>query len=135
MVRLELVRHDGGKQAEEVKCPVPDCAIRAVAIALELPFSYSMGFHAGIKGKSPREINRLFVGQAMHFCGWEWFPSDARMNKDELPSGRILVRTIEHYVCIEDGIMWDTYDSTRQGKRQIHEYWRKNEQTNRSNDT
>ena len=129
MERLEHIRNDGGKQAEEVKCDAPDCAIRAVAIALKISFTESAGAH-GFYHKhagSPREANRHFVGDMLYNNGWEWFPSDARMNKDELPSGRILVRTIEHYVCIEDGVMWDNYDSSRSGKRQIHEYWRKND--------
>ena len=139
---VKFVKTDGGKG--DYRCTVEDCAIRAVAIALDIPFEETDRRHrytrgrsgreipfeeTDRRGRSGREINRRFVGDVMDANGWEWFPSTAKMS--ELPSGTILVRSIEHYAVFKDGVLYDAYDCTEKGERRICEYWRNDEKNNR----
>ena len=116
---VEFIKSDGGKG--DYRCTVADCAIRAVAIALKIPFEDAVGEHSRWLGTTAHEINRRFVDNMLD--DWTWHPSTARM--DSLPKGRIVVRSIEHYACFIDGVLHDTYNCTHGGERQICEYWRK----------
>ena len=47
------------------------------------------------------------------------------MRKDELPEGRIICNLSRHYAAVIDGVLHDTYDSTRNGNRCVYGYWYK----------
>ena len=45
------------------------------------------------------------------------------LKADELPKGRIVCRLSKHYVAVIDGVINDTYDSSRNGNRCVYGYW------------
>ena len=68
----------------------------------------------------------------MERLGWKWHPTMAigkgctvHLRKDELPSGRIVCNVSRHFVAVIDGVVHDTYDSTRDGNRCVYGYYSK----------
>ena len=49
------------------------------------------------------------------------------LKRDELPSGRIVCSLSRHLVACVDGVVHDTYDSTRGGTRCVYGYWKREE--------
>lgn len=45
--------------------------------------------------------------------------------KDELPAGRIIAKLSGHLVAVVDGVVNDTYDCSREGKRCVYGYYYK----------
>tara|TARA_B100000575_G_C23099230_1_gene634122 strand:+ start:1110 stop:1568 length:459 start_codon:yes stop_codon:yes gene_type:complete len=43
--------------------------------------------------------------------------------KDELPQGTLIVRLSKHLTCVKDGILFDTFDCSRNGTRCVYGYW------------
>jgi hypothetical protein len=46
------------------------------------------------------------------------------LHPDEPPKGRLIV-AVRHYTVVIDGVLHDTHDCTRGGKRCVYGYWRK----------
>jgi len=64
--------------------------------------------------------------------GWEWTPTmqigsgcTVHVRKDELPSGRLILRLSKHYAAFIDGVLHDTHDGRRDGTRCVYGYWKK----------
>lgn len=64
-----------------------------------------------------------------HFGG-KWHPTmtigsgcKVHLRADELPSGRIVCSCSGHLVAVIDGVLNDTFDSSRGGKRCVYGYW------------
>jgi len=136
---MEFVKNDGGREAAGFKGNTGDCVVRAIAIALELPYLdvyntlYEASKAAGSRRPSPRNGVRPSVYRKFFDDnGWVWVPTmtvgsgcKVHLRKDELPSGRIVVRCSKHIVAVVDGVLHDTYDSSRDGGRCVYGYWRK----------
>jgi hypothetical protein len=45
------------------------------------------------------------------------------LNADELPKGRLICNVSKHYSAVVDGVLNDTYDSSRNGNRCVYGYW------------
>jgi len=73
--------------------------------------------------------NPLFH-EVMRRMGWTWTPTmrygqgcKVHLQQDELPSGRIICRVSKHIVAVIDGVIHDTYDSSRGGTRCVYGYF------------
>ena len=139
---MEWVYDDGGRSKYFKAEKVGDCCARAISIATET--DYKVVYDLINKyakqertGKRKRGISNARTGvyretakKVMAELGWEWHPvmgigtgCTMHMKPDELPSGRIVVSLSKHYAAVIDGVLHDTYDSTREETRCVYGYW------------
>jgi len=67
-----------------------------------------------------------------NILGWKWHPTmsigsgcTTHLCSEELPSGTLIVAVSKHLTCVKDGVLYDTYDCSRDGTRCVYGYWRK----------
>jgi hypothetical protein len=86
---------------------------------------------SGAKGTTPRNgVHKSIYKKYLESIGWKWVPTMTigsgcmvRLRGDELPKGTIIVRVSKHLVTMIDGVIHDTYDCTRGGKRCVYGYF------------
>lgn len=138
------IYNDGGRKEAGYKGIAGDCATRAIAIALKLPYQevYDMIIKYGEKERMTKK--RIRAGRShprtgvwietfkkiLNDFGWEWIPTmkigsgcKVHLHKDELPSKTIICRVSKHYTTMINGIVHDTYDCSRNGSRCVYGYW------------
>lgn len=142
---MNFIHNDGGR-SKYFNGSAGDCVVRAIAIAAELDykFVYDELFNANkkfaensrsrvaarIKG-TPRNGNfKEVYSKLIEKLGWKWIPTmkigsgcKVHLKKDELPSGRIIVKVSGHLTAVIDGVIHDTYDPSRDGTRCVYGYW------------
>lgn len=142
--------NDGGRESAGYKGKAGDCVCRAIAIAAQLP--YQEVYDRLAEGnadqrkskrtpKRPRSANngintkRKWFKDYMHELGFVWTATmqigsgcKVHLEPDELPSGRLVCSVSRHNVAVIDGVINDTYDSTRNGKRCVYGYWKMSNQ-------
>lgn len=132
--------NDGGRAKAGFKGSASDCVARAVAIAAEVPYKQAYEMLADINKttsgtRSAREGIQTKSNAFKLFMlnlGWKWTPTmfigqgcKVHLRKNELPMGKIICAVSRHYVAVIDGVINDTYDSTRNGNRCVYGYWSK----------
>ena len=133
---------DGGRAAAGYKGDAGDCAVRAVAIAVGIPYREAYRL-IGVACKdekpskarrgvsSPRSgVHRVTMRKVMGKLGWDWTPTmhigqgcRVHLRADELPPGRIIVNLSKHWAAVIDGVIHDTYDCSRDGTRCVYGYY------------
>jgi len=134
---VDWVYDDGGR-SKYFKGETGDCVCRAIAIATEQDYKQTYRDLAELNKKrygkkSARNgVHRDDIKQYLASLGWIWKPTmgigtgcRVHLRKDELPSGRIVCSLSRHIVAVVDGVVHDTYDSTRDGERCVYGYWYK----------
>lgn len=141
---MNFVYDDGGRSNYFMADRVGDCFCRAVSIATGMDYKevydmineYAKAERIG-KCKTGKSNARegVYIDTAkkiMADIGWTWHATmgigtgcQVHMKADELPGGRIIVRVSRHYAAIIDGVLHDTYDSTRGETRCVYGYWSK----------
>lgn len=136
--------NDGGRALAGIKGSGGDCAARALAIAVQLPYLHCVDLinqfaKTERKGKRKRGISsgrhgvymRTFK-TVMRHLGWTWVPTmqigsgcKVHLRPEELPPGRIIVNLSRHFAAVIDGVLHDTYDCSRGGTRCVYGYWAK----------
>lgn len=141
---MEFVYNDGGRKDAGYKGVANDCVCRAIATATEKPYKeiYKLINDFGkrekiTKRKPDRSSARTGVypetiKAVMEFLGWTWVPTmkigsgcKVHLTETELPSGRLVVNLSKHTTCVIDGVLYDTYDCTRDGSRCVYGYFYK----------
>jgi hypothetical protein len=51
------------------------------------------------------------------------------LNAHELPKGKLIANVSKHFVAVVDGLIHDTYDCSRGGKRCVYGYYLRKEDT------
>jgi hypothetical protein len=132
--------NDGGRSAAGFKGKAGDCATRAIAIATGLPYSSvydAINETAKYERKRRRGNSSARTGvhkdtarKYLESLGWKWHPTmqigsgcKVHLSPDELPSGRLVVTVSRHYVAVIDGVIHDTFDPSRDGKRCVYGYY------------
>ena len=136
--------NDGGRSEAGYKGNTGDCGCRAIAIATGIPYKtvYDLINRYGAKERMTKKVRakgrtNARTGVWMHTMrkimkdlGWEWVGTmgigtgcKVHMKKDELPKGRIICRLSRHYAAVIDGVVNDTYDSSREETRCVYGYW------------
>jgi len=134
---------DGGRAAAGYRGKAGDCVVRAIAIAAQRPYQeiYERVNRAATRertGKRKRGISNARTGvyrgsihRVMQELGWEWTPTmqigsgcTVHLRADELPAGRLVVSVSKHLTAVIDGVIYDTHDCSRRGKRCVYGYWR-----------
>lgn len=132
--------NDGGRALAGYKGLARDCVARAVAIACEIPYKEAYETLADINestsgtcsARSGIQTKSKDFKKFMNKLGWRWTPTmfvgqgcKVHLRKEELPMGKIICAVSRHYVAVIDGVINDTYDSTRNGNRCVYGYWSK----------
>ena len=139
---LMWVYDDGGRAAAGYKGKTGDCVCRAVAIAAQRPYKevydlineYAKAERTGKRkrGKSSARtgVYKSTIKKIMEHYGFKWVATmrigqgcTVHLRADELPSGRIVCDVSRHSVAVIDGVVHDTYDSTRGGDRCVYGYY------------
>ena len=141
---MEFVYSDGGRSKYFKANNVGDCVTRAIANATGMDYKdvYDMVNQASKgekkskkkRGKSSardgvyKDVSREVLKQ----LGWVWHPTmkvgqgcKTHLKADELPSGTIIVSVSKHLTCVKDGVIYDTYDCSRDGTRCVYGYWKR----------
>lgn len=135
---------DGGRAAAGFKGDTGDCAVRAVAIATELPYqavyealSHGCRTERRVRGRkrlaSARDgvhVGRKWFRDYLAGLGFAWHPTmqigsgcTVHLRADELPPGRLIVMVSRHVVAVVDGVIHDTFDPSRGGTRCVYGYY------------
>lgn len=141
---MEFRFDDGGRALAGFKGTTGDCVCRAIAIATGMGYKevYDLinefakkeritkkypkrsNARTGVYGKTERRV--------LEYLGWEWHPTmligsgcKVHLRDGELPYGTVIVSVSKHLTCVIDGILYDTYDCTRDGDRCVYGYYTK----------
>jgi hypothetical protein len=123
--------NDGGRKASGYKGKTGDCVVRAIAIATEQDYAevYRMVENHNKLFAFASGSRKVFL--CLESLGWEWVPTmqigsgcRVHLRADELPGGRIICKISKHLVAVVDGVIHDTYDCSRGGKRCVYGYYR-----------
>jgi len=141
-MKLTYFRDDGGRKNAGYATEAGDCFCRAVCIATGMGYEkvYNMiNFYAKNERKGKRKKTKssartgVFIATAkkmMKDLGWIWVPTmkigqgcKVHLRADELPEGRIICRVSKHFTAVIDGVIHDTFDPSRDGKRCVYGFW------------
>jgi hypothetical protein len=83
------------------------------------------------KNDSPRTgTHRVVLKKYLEKLGWKWTPTmfigqgcKVHLKKEELPSGILIVSCSKHITVVKNGVLYDTYDCSRNGTRCVYGYW------------
>lgn len=137
---MHFQMNDGGRKQAGYDGTAGDCTVRAIAIAMERNyqtvydelFALNREVNKNPKKCSPRQgyTKTKTIRKYMESFGWKWKPTmligsgcKVHLKKEELPSGRLVVRVSKHMVAVIDGVIHDTYDCSRQGTRCVYGYY------------
>ena len=141
--------NDGGRLAAGFQGGAGDCVVRAIAIAANLPYltvyedlreanaSYAankknrLARSLNARGSSPRNGNHRDVFHDYILKqGFAWVPTmqvgggcQVHLRAGELPEGKLIVRLSKHLTAVIDGVIQDTHDPSRGGKRCVYGYY------------
>ncbi len=133
---------DGGRAVAGFRGTTRDCATRAIAIATGRPYreiydalnrlaqSEKLGGKKKSLSNSRTGVYRDTCGRYLEPLGWNWVATMAigqgckvHMRSSELPAGRLIVHLSHHFAAVIDGELYDTFDSSRGGKRCVYGYF------------
>ena len=145
--RLGFQYNDGGRAAAGYKGKTGDCVVRAISIALQLPYQQvydtfnTLGQSERLSKKRKRRsasdtgVFRPTYDRWLKSQGWEFTPTmgigtgcRVHLRADELPKGRLIVRVSRHIIAVVDGVACDTADHSRAGTRCVYGYYSRKEQ-------
>lgn len=140
--RMKFVYDDGGRAGAGFKGPARDCVTRSIAIATRKPYQevYDALNRLALSertGKRKKKISdsRTGVFRQSYQCyleslGWQWTATMSigsgcrvHMRPEELPSGRLVVALSKHLTAVIDGVIHDTHNCSRKGKRCVYGYF------------
>lgn len=133
-----FVFNDGGRSAAGYKGETRDCVARSIAIATQLPYTKVYDELALLNQKSTGKrsarngIGRSVYDKYLKKLGWHWVPTmkighgcKIHLRREELPSGRLIIRVSKHMTAMIDGVIHDTHDCSRNGQRCVYGYFYK----------
>ena len=130
---MEFIYNDGGR-SQYFKGTTGDCVIRAICNATGKDYKEIYNTIAKMQNESPRngvkpKVYKKYIEEVL---GWKWIACmgigtgcTTHLCKEELPSGILIVRTSKHLTCVKNGVLYDSYDCTRNGTRCVYGYWEK----------
>ena len=130
---MQFVYATGGREKYfKGKRAVGDCVIRAIANATGLDYKkvYTdlkrLNDNKSCRNGTPKSVAKKYLEQ----LGWRWVSCmeigtgcQVHLCESELPYGVLVVRLSKHLTCVKNGVLYDTYDCTREGSRCVYGYW------------
>lgn len=139
---MNFIYNDGGRSNYFKKENVGDCVVRAICNATGK--DYKEVYDAiNVMAKSERITKRKHDKSSarngvyketwkkyLESLGWKWHSCmsigsgcTTHLRSDELPKGTIIVQVSKHLTCVKDGVLYDTYDCSRNGTRCVYGYF------------
>ena len=142
---MNFIYDDGGRSKYFKGQNVGDCVTRAICNATGLDYKkvyddlnklalneHTKGHRGGKKSSSRNGVFKETYKKYLETLGWKWKPTmlvgqgcKVHLREDELPKGTIICSVSKHLTCIKDGVLYDTYDCSRNGTRCVYGYWYK----------
>lgn len=142
---MKWIYSDGGRSRYFKAENVGDCVTRAIALASDTDYKVvyeklkELADNEKITKRNPKKssvrdgVSKKTTHEYIeNILGWKWKPTmkigqgcKVHMNPNELPKGTIIVQLSKHVACIKDGVLYDTYDSSRNETRCVYGYWSK----------
>lgn len=141
---MRFIYSDGGRSDYFKATNVGDCVTRAIANATgkdykEVYDSLNALAKSERTGKRKKRVsnsrNGVYRNTARKYLeslGWVWKPTmtigsgcKVHLDENELPNGTLIVSVSKHFTCVKDGVLYDTYDCTRDGTRCVYGYYYK----------
>ena len=139
---IDFQYDDGGRAAAGFKGDTGDCACRAVAIATGRDYrdvydelvAFARDHEPKSKRRRPSHPRTGYHADTLRNYlaqfGLPWTPTmqvgsgcQVHLTASELPAGRLIVQLSKHFAAVIDGVLHDTYDSSRGGTRCVYGYW------------
>lgn len=142
---MQLVYDDGGRSQYFKAKNVGDCVIRAICNATgkdykevyneinEMAKTESNKRHKnGGRSSARNGVYKNTWKKYLDKIGWEHVSTmgigtgiQVHLNENELPKkGTYIVQVSKHLTCVKDGVLYDTYDCSRNGNRGVYGYWK-----------
>lgn len=122
---------DGGRSKYFKADSVGDCVTRAVAIATGKDYLEVYNEIKTLSGKTPRNgVDNKTVKKYLKefpFTALVTIGSGCKVHlkETELPKeGTYILSLSRHLACYKDGVLYDSYDSSRGGARCVYGYWK-----------
>lgn len=139
---MKLIYSDGGR-SNYFKGTTRDCVCRAICNATGEDYKKIYDLINQLSksertGKRKKHKSNARTGVYKDTCrkviedilGWKWIPTmtigsgcQVHLNENDLPKGTLIVRVTRHLTCVKDGVLYDTYDCSRDGTRCVYGYW------------
>ncbi len=139
---MQFQYNDGGREAAGFSGETGDCACRAISIVSGVPYTLvyhkinQIGKHERTgkrkRGKSNarKGVYRYTMHKLMTELGFDWFPTmhigsgcTVHLKEQELPMGKLIVLVSQHLTAVIDGVIHDTFDPSREGKRCVYGFY------------
>lgn len=137
---------DGGRADAGFRGHTGDCVTRSIAIATDTPYREVYDALNEL-AKTERKTKRMRRGSSARTgvyrktyeryliaLGWTWTPTmqigsgcTTHLTANELPAGRLIVAVSRHITTMIDGVVHDTHDPSRDGRRCVYGYYRQQE--------
>lgn len=151
--KIQFIFNDGGRQEAGYKGKTGDCVTRAISIVTGISYqevydklknlnseyvkshrnkvAKRISLGRGLRGTTPRNgVHKEVYHNYLLSLGMKWHSTmqigsgcKTHLNTDELPKGKLIVRVSKHLTSVIDGVINDTYDCSREGKRCVYGYY------------
>jgi hypothetical protein len=141
---MRFVYCDGGRSKYFKAERVGDCCARAIASATGIDYKEvydSLNKLAKEERTSKRKksisnarsgVYKSTADKYLKSLGWKWHACmtigsgcQVHVDENELPSGNLVLNLSRHFTCVKNGVLYDTYDCSRDGTRCVYGYWYK----------
>jgi len=141
-MRPKFVYSDGGRKDAGFKGKAGDCAVRAICNATGKDYQevYNkinllakderITKRKRSRSSSREGVYKETVDKYLKSIGWKWITCmrigqgiKVHVREGELPKGNSILRLSKHFSCSKDGVLYDTYDCSRDGTRGVYGYW------------
>lgn len=137
---MKWVYNDGGR-SNYYRDDACDCVVRAIAIATNRDYKEIYDLVNEYIKKEPLDekyvsnarsgVSRRISNKLLFDLGYKWIPTmkfgkgcTTHLKEDELPKkGTLIVSVSKHLTCVKDGVIYDTYDPSRNGTRCVYGYF------------
>ena len=128
---MEYIYNDGGRSQYFKANGVGDCVCRAIAIATKKDYKEVYKTIKEVTKENPRNgLSNKATKKVMSHFGGVWTATmkigsgcKVHLTENELPKGRLICNVSGHVTCVIDGVINDTYDCSRDGRRCVYGYW------------
>lgn len=147
---MKFVYSDGGRSQYFKATGVGDCVVRSICNATgmdykevydginELAKVEKVGKHQKHRSSARNGVSKkVYKKYIEEILGWQWHGCTKvgvgctmHLNENELPSGTLIVSLSKHNSCVKDGVLYDTYDCSREGTRCVYGYWSQKKTSN-----
>jgi hypothetical protein len=138
---MDFVYNDGGRAAAGYKGRAGDCVVRAIAIATQKPYqevydainalALTERARTGRRSSARSGVSRTMYERYLRDLSWEWVATmqvgsgcRVHLRREELPTGRLVVRLSRHLTAVIDGVIHDIYNPDRRGTRCVYGYFK-----------